>query len=248
MLFLNTHQSSFVMLLLLFCFAVIHSGGAALRTQAEKIVGPRLWRLIFALASIPSAFILIGYFISHRYDGIRYWNFQGSSELIPIIWVMSAISFLFLYPATYNLLEIPAVLKPQVRLYATGIIRITRHPQAIGQIIWCFAHLLWIGTSFTFVTCVGLIAHHLFAIWHGDRRLKIKFGQEFEDLKRKTSVIPFLAVLDGRQKLQFKEFIKPSQLGIFIAVFFFWWSHRFISAGAQRFLSFDLTELLARIA
>jgi len=31
-------------------------------------------------------------------------------------------------------------------------------------------------------------------------------------------------------------------------VFFFWWSHKFISVGAQRFLSFDLTELLARIA
>ncbi len=248
MTFLDTHGSSFVMAFLLTGFAVIHSGGAALRAEAEKIIGARAWRLIFAFASIPSAFVLIGFFISHRYDGIRFWNFQGVSEIIPLIWILSAISFLFLYPATYNLLEIPAVLKPQIRLYASGIIRVTRHPQAIGQIIWCFAHLLWIGTSFTLVTCLGLIAHHLFAIWHGDRRLRIKFGKEFEDLKKNTSVIPFLAVLDGRQKLQIKEFLKPSQIGIFIAVFFFWWSHRFISYGAQAFLSFDLTELLARIA
>ena len=98
------------------------------------------------------------------------------------------------------------------------------------------------------MTCVGLIAHHLFAIWHGDRRLTIKFGKEFEDVKKKTSVFPFLAVLDGRQKLQIKEFLRPSQMGIIIAVYFFWWSHKFISVGAQRFLSFDLTELLARIA
>ncbi|MBO6763147.1 MAG: hypothetical protein JJ909_19495, partial [Roseivirga sp.] len=42
--------------------------------------------------------------------------------------------------ATYNLLEIPSVLKPKVRIYGTGIMRITRHPQAFGQIIWCFAH------------------------------------------------------------------------------------------------------------
>ena len=172
----DTHSSSFVMILLLFCFAVIHSGGAALRVKAESVIGARAWRLIFAFASIPSAVILVGYFIAHRYDGVRFWNFQGISELIPVIWILSAISFLFLYPATYNLLEIPAVLKPKVRIYASGIIRVTRHPQAIGQIIWCFAHLLWIGTSFTLVTCVGLIAHHLFAIWHGDRRLTLRFG------------------------------------------------------------------------
>jgi len=248
MAFSDTHGSSFVMILLLFCFAVIHSGGAALRVKAEGLIGARAWRLVFAFASIPSAVILVGYFIAHRYDGVRFWNFQGISEIIPVIWILSAVSFLFLYPATYNLLEIPAVLKPKVRIYASGIIRVTRHPQAIGQIIWCFAHLLWIGTSFTLVTCLGLIAHHLFAIWHGDRRLRMKFGEEFEDVKRKTSVIPFLAVLDGRQKLQIKEFLRPSQMGILIAVFFFRWSHQFISFGAQRFLSFDLTELLARIA
>ncbi len=244
----NTHHSSFVMILLLVGFALIHSGGAALRVKAESYIGARAWRLIFAFASIPSAVILVGYFISHRYDGIRFWNFQSSSELILIVWILSAISFLFLYPATYNLLEIPAVLKPTVRLYASGIIRITRHPQAIGQIIWCFAHLLWIGTSFTLITSLGLIAHHLFAIWHGDRRLKNKFGEEFEELKRKTSVFPFIAVLDGRQKLELKEFLRPSQMGILIAVLFFWWSHKFISLGAEAFISFDLTELIGRSA
>ena len=126
MAFSDTHSSSFVMILLLLCFAVIHSGGAALRVKAESVIGARAWRLIFAFASIPSAVILVGYFISHRYDGVRFWNFQGVSELIPFIWILSAISFLFLYPATYNLLEIPAVLKPKVRIYASGILSLIR--------------------------------------------------------------------------------------------------------------------------
>ena len=217
------------MLGLLFVFAVIHSGGAALRNWAESLIGARAWRLIFALASIPSAVVLIGYFLLHRYDGIRLWNLQGTPGLIPVIWVLTAISFLFLYPATYNLLEIPAIKKPEVRLYATGIIRISRHPQAIGQILWCFTHQLWIGSSFMLVTSIGLIGHHLFAIWHGDRRLRAKFGESFDEVKKNTSVIPFLAILDGRQKLVLQEFLKPSQVGIAIAVFVFWWSHRYIS-------------------
>ena len=74
------HHSSLVMLALLILFAVIHSGGAALRNLAESILGARVWRLIFATASIPSAVILIGWFLAHRYDGIRLWNLQGNHQ------------------------------------------------------------------------------------------------------------------------------------------------------------------------
>ena len=244
MLLDTPYQSSAVMLGLLVIFAVIHSGGAALRSRAEKLIGARAWRLIFAAASIPSAVVLIGYFLAHRYDGVRLWNLQGVPGIIQMVFFLTAVSFLFLYPATYNLLEIPALAKPEVRLYAKGIIRISRHPQAIGQILWCFTHTLWIGTSFTLVTSLGLIFHHLFAVWHGDRRLQAKFGDSFLELRRSTSVLPFLAVLDGRQKLQWKEFLRPSQLGICIAVGVFWWAHRFISVASEAFLSLRLPELM----
>ena len=240
----STHQSSMVMLLLLFFFAVIHSGGAALRTKAETLIGARAWRLIFASASIPSAVVVIGYFLAHRYDGVRLWNIQGQPGVIPFVFILTAISFLFLYPATYNLLEIPAILEPKVRLYATGIIRISRHPQAIGQILWCVSHGIWIGTSFMVFTSIGLIAHHLFAIWHGDQRSKARFGEAFLELQSQTSVLPFVAVLDGRQKLTLKEFIRPSQLGILIAIAFLWWAHQFIFLGSQSFLLSPLNELL----
>ena len=59
-----------------------------------------------------------------------------------------------------------------------------------------------------------------------------------------TSVIPFLAVINGRQKLDLKEFLRPSQLGILLAVAAFWWSHRFISTGIELFSSTKLSELL----
>ena len=237
---MTDHHSSLVMLVLLLLFALIHSGGAALRSRAEERIGARAWRLIFAAVSIPSAVVVIGWFLAHRYDGIRLWNLQGVPGMVPLVWIGTAISFLFLYPATYNLLEIPAVLKPQVRLYAKGIIRISRHPQAVGQILWCVTHALWIGSSFMLVTCVGLIGHHLFAVWHGDRRLRARFGEAFEELKASTSVVPFLAVLDGRQPLAWSEFLRPAQLGIVIAVGVFWWAHRFISTAAVSYTHLTL--------
>ena len=232
------------MLALLLVFAVVHSGGASLRVWGAAKIGERAWRLLFAAVSITSAVIVIGYFLAHRYDGVRLWNLQDQTWIVPVVWAGTAISFLFLYPATYNLLEIPAVLKPQVRLYATGIIRISRHPQAVGQILWCATHLLWIGSSFMVATCAGLIAHHLFAVWNGDRRLAKRFGSAFEELRASTSILPFRAILAGRQQLALSEFLRPAQLGIAIAVGVFWWAHRFIGLGSTSFARTGLAHLL----
>lgn len=214
-----------IMLGLLLLFAIAHSGLAALRPWGESKIGARLYRLIFATISIPLAVILIIFFFNHRYDGLILWQLQGISGIKTTIWILSAISFIFLYPATFNLLEIPAILKPEIRLYETGIIRISRHPQMVGQIIWCLAHSLWIGSTFMMVTSFGLIAHHVFAVWHGDRRLEQKYGDAFLKVKERTSVIPFLAIFQGKQTLEWQEFIRPAYLGIVAFVLFFWYSH-----------------------
>ncbi len=239
------HHTSLVMLLLLLGFSIVHSGGAALRLWGEQHLGPRLWRLIFVGASLPMAVLLVAYFLTHRYDGLRLWNLQGAPGMAPAVWVLTALSFVFLYPATFHLLEIPALLKPRVRLYTTGILRISRHPQMVGQLLWCFTHTLWLGTSFALVASLGLMAHHLFAVWHGDRRLRQRFGEAFEELHHTTSVIPFQAVLDGRQQLVLSEFLRPAYGGVLLAVVVLWWSHRWIGAAVAAFSGTRLNQLLS---
>lgn len=223
-----------IMLGLLLAFAIVHSGLAALRPWGEARIGARAYRVGFALASLPLAGILIAYFCLHRYDGIVLWQVQGVPGVGALVWVLSAISFLFLYPATFNLLEIAAIQKPQVHLFAKGIIRITRHPQMVGQVIWCIAHTLWLGTSFTLLTSIGLIAHHLFAVWHGDRRLAQRYGPAFATAKAQTSVIPFRAILDGRQQLVWQEFLRPAYLGVAAFVLLFWQGHPWLLAASAR--------------
>ena len=217
--------SHWVMVGLLVLFAIVHSGLAALRPWGEKQIGARLYRVGFALVSIPFAGVLIVYFINHRYDGLQLWQLQGVPGVATLVWMLSALSFLFLYPATFNLLEIAAIQKPQIHLYETGIIRITRHPQMVGQVIWCIAHSLWLGTSFMVVTSLGLVLHHLFAVWHGDRRWQDRYGTAFEAVKARTSVVPFLAILQGKQKLIWQEFLKPAYAGVTGFVFLLWWVH-----------------------
>lgn len=226
--------SHWVMLGLLLGFAVAHSGLASLRMRGEAIIGARLYRVLFALVSIPLAVILVVYFFNHRYDGLLLWQVQGVTGVKTLVWVLSAISFFFLYPATFNLLEIAAIQKPQVHLYETGILRVTRHPQMVGQVIWCIAHTLWLGTSFTLLTSLGLIAHHLFAVWHGDRRLEDRYGEAFLKIKERTSVIPFLAIIDGRQSLKWQEFLRPAYLGVTGFILLLWWAHPWLMQATSK--------------
>lgn len=226
--------SHFIMVGLLLLFAMAHSGLAALRMWGESKIGARLYRVLFALVSIPSATILIIYFFNHRYEGLVLWQVQDIQGIKTTVWILSFISFIFLYPATFNLLEIAAITKPEVHLYETGIIRISRHPQMVGQVIWCIAHTLWLGTTFTIVTSFGLIAHHIFAVWHGDYRLTKRYGDAFLKVKARTSVIPMLAILDGRQTLEIKEFLRPSYVGVIAFIFFFWWLHPWLMVATSR--------------
>jgi uncharacterized membrane protein len=210
---------------LLLLFALAHSGLAALRPWGEGKIGARAYRVVFALISIPLATVLILYFFNHRYDGLTLWHLQGLTGTKAIVWSLSALSFFFLYPATFNLLEIAALQKPEIHLYETGIIRICRHPQFVGQVIWCVAHCLWLGTTFTLLTSLGLIAHHGFAVWHGDRRWFRKYGEAFLQVKARTSILPFKAVWDGRQTLVWQEFLTPAYAGVTGFIFLLWWGH-----------------------
>lgn len=217
--------SHWIMLGLLLGFAVAHSGLAALRPWGESKIGARAYRVLFALVSVPYAVVLVTYFFVHRYDGAQLWMVQGVPGVKLWVWLLSFVSFLFLYPATFNLTEVAAIAKPQVHLFETGVIRICRHPQMVGQVIWCVAHTLWLGTSFTLLTSVGLVAHHVFAVWHGDRRLSARYGDAFEAVKARTSVVPFAAIARGQQTIVWREFLRPAYAGIVVFVLGFWWAH-----------------------
>lgn len=153
-----------------------------------------------------------------------------------LVWIGSFISFLFLYPSTFNLLEVAAVDRPKQHLWETGVTRITRHPQLAGQVLWCLVHTAWIGSSFMVVTSTMLMLHHIFGCWNGDRRLAIKYGPAFEAVKAKTSIIPFAAILDGRQQLPQdyiqKELVRIPYVIVAAVTIGAYFAHPFMQAGS----------------
>lgn len=216
-------------------FPIVHSGLASLRPFGEKIVGARTWRVIFAFPSLCLAYSWIVYFISHAHDGIQFYDISHISWVHGLAWIVNFASFLFLYPSVYNLKEVAAVEKPQIHLWETGIIRITRHPQYVGQAMWSAAHLAMVGTSFTALTMALLVGHHAFACWNGDRRLEAAHGEKFLKIKERTSIIPFQAIIEGRQQLPkdyYKELIRAPFVLIAVGSIGAYFAHPYMQAGA----------------
>jgi len=84
-----------------------------------------------------------------------------------------------------------------------------------------------------------LCLHHIFAVWNGDRRIRDKFyggnSSDDGDYFSRTSVIPFQAIVEGRQKLPedyLSEFLRPSYLTIIIGSLIAYQAHPFMQAGA----------------
>jgi zeta-carotene isomerase len=233
---LGTTDPAVTVAAMLTVFAVSHSGLAGLRTYAEPVVGARAWRVLFAMVSLPLALSCISYFVNHAHDGVQLWDATGVPGLHSALWLTNFISFLFLYPSSFNLLEIAAIQPPQLHLWETGIVRITRHPQAAGQVLWCVAHTLWLGTSTAAAASTILVLHHVYSVWHGDRRLATRHGEAFDYIKSKTSVVPFAAILDGRQELPpdylTKELLRLPYALVIGGTVAAYYAHPFMQAGA----------------
>lgn len=84
-------------------------------------------------------------------------------------------------------------------------------------------------------TSFGLLAHHLYGVWNGDRRLAIRYGEGFEAVKKRTSIVPFAAILDGRQKLPkdyYKEFLRVPYFTILALTLGAYFCHPLLQAGS----------------
>jgi uncharacterized membrane protein len=72
----------------------------------EALIGARAYRVLFALGSLPLATVALVYYINHRYDGTMLWNLRDVTGVHELCWLLSFVSFYFLYPSTFNILEV----------------------------------------------------------------------------------------------------------------------------------------------
>jgi uncharacterized membrane protein len=92
---------------------------------------------------------------------------------------------------------------------ARGVLRITRHPMNMGITMWALAHLLANGTVGDVAFFGSFVVIGVIGPYHQDARLKRSKGEKFSEFCRQTSVLPFGAILRGRNRLVVDELSFP---------------------------------------
>jgi len=187
-------------------FITLHVGvaGTFVRDRTIKKMGEKAYRGAFSL------FSLLGIFwLAHAYkvaDDIETWG-----QLVwfkPIAAPLMLVAFLFVVfgVTTPN----PTALGGEKLLMADapaqGIQRVTRHPFLWGIVVWAVTHFIVNGdmASLVFFGSFAIVA--LLGMRFIDVKRKKACGQQWERYAGTTSIIPFLAIKEGRNILVIAEF------------------------------------------
>lgn len=107
---------------------------------------------------------------------------------------------------------------------AAGALRITRHPGFMGVALAGLAHLLVNPAPIDRAFFGGLFLYCLVGCAHQDWRRRRAGGPVLEPFFAETSFLPFVAILQGRNRLVFRE-LRPTlllgALGAYAALFAF---------------------------
>jgi uncharacterized membrane protein len=86
-----------------------------------------------------------------------------------------------------------------------GMLRITRHPFLWGVAIWAGGHLLVNGDAASLILFGAMLLLALFGTASIDAKRRRALGAKYDAFTAQTSNVPFLAILQGRQRLSLAE-------------------------------------------
>jgi uncharacterized membrane protein len=187
-------------------FIALHIGvaGTFVRDRAIEKMGEKVYRGLFSL------FSLLGIFwLAHAYKVADYIGTWGQLAWFkPIAGSIMFVAFLLvvLGVTTPN----PTAVGGEKLLMADapvqGIQRVTRHPFLWGIVMWAVTHLIANGdmASLVFFGSFAIVA--LIGMPSIDVKRKKTCGQQLERYADTTSIIPFLAIKEGRNMLVIAEF------------------------------------------
>ena len=192
------------------------SGGAG-RKLLVAYMGERPYRLSFALLSIAC---LAG--LAHAYANVKPEGIAIAPWLVSIVGLIQLLAAMLIVaglsmrnPATAGMGN--AAGEPNI---VRGMLRVTRHPFLWGILLWSAGHLLvrHDPAAIMFFGSIGAVA--LMGTWSIDRKRRRALGAPWSDFSRKTSSIPFLAIVTGRQPFVLREI----GLGRTAAAFALWFA------------------------
>lgn len=184
-------------------FVAIHLGvsGTRLRDALVGRMGLNAYMVVFSLLSVAG---MIGLVIAYqKADYIPTWGMLGWWKPVMLALMLPAFLLVVIGLATPN----PTSVNQEKLVDAApkGIVRITRHPFLMGVALWAGIHLVGNGdwASLLFFGALFVVAAAGPASIDAKRRRAL--GNAWQPFARRTSILPFGAILSNRNSLSWAE-------------------------------------------
>jgi uncharacterized membrane protein len=161
--------------------------------------------MLFSAVAAITFPLFVHYYATVRFDGAAGLDLGGfaparyaASGTIAFGLVL-IVGSLWRFPASTLALLDPRPLVPR------GLERITRHPFFVGVALMSLAHVALATRLVGAVAFGGLAILTIAGPLHQDRKLLANRGQPYADYLRQTSLVPFAAIVAGRQRIVWNE-------------------------------------------
>ncbi len=185
-------------------FIAIHLGisGTTLRDALVARIGLRAYMVLFSVASVAAIVWLIRAYAGAAYvplwGQLQWWKPFAIALMLPAF-LLVVIGLTTPNPtavAQEGLVDRPPV----------GIVRITRHPFLVGTALWAAIHLVGNGDEASLLFFAALFIVSVAGTVSIDaKRARVLGAGAWAGFARRTSIVPFAAILGGRNTLSLSE-------------------------------------------
>ena len=205
-------------------FLAIHFGisGTRLRDRLVGIVGDKVFRGLFALASLSGLIWMIRAYSRAPY--LALWGQLTALEPIAKPLMLIAAAFVVIGISTPSPTKVGMESQLTRDVPVRGMTRITRHPFLWGTALWAFVHLVINGDVASAIVFGSLLILAVGGTSSIDAKRRRAYGERWEQFARQTSNVPFAAISAGRNQLgpALREIgiVRPLlAIAVFIALF-----------------------------
>jgi uncharacterized membrane protein len=188
---------------LLFVFIHVLSS-TPLRARIVHAIGEGAFRGLFSLAS---AVVLVWLLLAYgRAPYVELWTPAPWTRWVPIV-VMPFASIFFIFGLTTpNPLSVGQENRIEATEPASGFLKVTRHPLFWSFALWAVAHIPANGDLASLYLFGAILLLSLVGMPLIDRKKEARFGAAWGPFALTTSVVPFLAAIQGRARLTLADF------------------------------------------
>ena len=133
------------------------------------------------------------------------WSSPAWTRLVPLVGMLPIFVLMVAGYSTKN----PTTAGQEAALgkaeAATGILRVTRHPVNLSNALWGFVHLPPNGDLASVLLFGSITLLAILGTLHIERRRRETHGEDWEKFASATSIVPFVAILEGRNRLSVSE-------------------------------------------